>query len=94
MACFHASGNCPVDNEQLNRSQKGDDRGLESYFKILLLRVSGPAALPVFNDLRQVSTSDGDKCMLSIVSLCLFSKLSSGSDAFVSLVVFVKRKNH
>ena len=53
LVCFHASGNCPVDNEQLNRSQKGDDRGLKSSFKILLLRVSGPAALPVFNDLRQ-----------------------------------------
>ena len=30
--------------------------------------------------------------MLSIVSLCLFSKLSSGSDAFVSLIVFCEEK--
>ena len=67
-ACFHASGNFPVVREKLKRSQRGDDKGLESSLRILLLIVSGPAALPVFSDLRHGWTSEGDKFMQSIVS--------------------------
>ena len=71
-ASFQASGNYLVVREKLKRSQRGADKGLESSLRILLLIVSGPAVLPIFSDLRQVSTSEGDKFMLSIVSFDYF----------------------
>ena len=52
-----------------------DDNGPETSFKVLLLIVSGPPALPVFSDLRQVSASRGERCMVLIVLSCLLFEI-------------------
>ena len=85
-ASFHIKGTLPEVREKLNRSLRGKERGLESYFNTRLLIASGPVALPNCRDFNMVATSKGEderklrlfsgRVISGGVMVCVFIKFS------------------